>query len=169
MATNFYNWVTRQQFQNFSLLQQNWELPHLGDCKLHTTNAMQGDARLMKTQGTLLYNTPYLTNLSSEFLNLSKNGNLTFKVSDLNWLTPAPTRLLQYYLYYYYSYYVLELIACKHTQYLELKKYSKNIIIILYIIKYYIIKFNLVSKLYCHIPLIFRIQFLMSYKCENYQ
>ena len=32
---------------------------------------------------------------SSEFLNLSKNGNRIRRVSDLNWLNPAPTKLLK--------------------------------------------------------------------------
>ena len=35
---------------------------------------------------------PYL---SSVFRNLSKNGNWNLRVCDLNWLRPAPTKLLQ--------------------------------------------------------------------------
>ena len=33
--------------------------------------------------------------LSSVFRNLSKNGNWNLRVCDLNWLRPAPTKLLQ--------------------------------------------------------------------------
>ena len=50
------------------------------------------------------------THLSSVLRNLSKNGNLKLRVCDLNWLRPAPTKLLQQTIDHAFHYFQIKII-----------------------------------------------------------